>query len=60
MGAAPYTTTAQGLTSAPQVTVNRADKADRLPIRHPAVPAVHHRVSRLLDTDFPSNWHWKG
>ena len=58
MGAAPYATTAQGLTNgAPQVTVNRADKGDRLPIRH---PAVHHRVSRLLNTDFPSNWHWKG
>ena len=58
MGAAPYATTAQGLTnSATQVTVNRADKGDRLPIRH---PAVQHRVSRLLDTDFPSNWHWRG
>jgi len=58
MGAAPSATTAQGLTnSAPQFTVNRADKGDRLPIRR---PAVQHRVSRLLDTDFPSNWHWKG
>jgi len=59
MGAAPYVTTAQGLTnSAPQFTVNRRDKGDRLPMtRH---PAVQHRVSRLLDSDFPSNWDWKG
>ena len=59
MGAAPYVTTAQGLTnSAPQFTVNRRDKRDRLPVtRH---PAVQHRLSRLLDSDFPSNWDWKG
>jgi hypothetical protein len=59
MGAAPYATTAQELTnSAPQFTVNRLDKGDRLPMtRH---PAVHHRLSRLLDSDFPSNWNWKG
>ena len=59
MGAAPYVTRAQGLTnSAPQFTVNRLDKSDRLPLtRH---SAVQRRLSRLLDTDFPSNWHWKG
>jgi hypothetical protein len=58
MGAAPYVTTAQGLTnSGPQFTVNRLGKGDRLPMtRH---PAVQHRLSRLLDSDFPSNWHWK-
>jgi hypothetical protein len=69
MGAAPSSNvTAPGLVnSAPQFTVNRLSKGDRLPMtRNPAVrhdpnPAVRHdtrRLSRLLDNDFPSNWHW--
>jgi hypothetical protein len=59
MAAAPYVTTAQGLTNgAPQFTVNRLDKGDRMPMtRH---PTVQHRLSRSLDSDFPSNWQWKG
>jgi hypothetical protein len=59
MGAAPFVTTAQRVTDgAPQFTVDRLSKGDRLPItRH---PTGQHRLSRLLDSDFPSNWHWKG
>ena len=62
MGAAPYAATAPGLAnSAPQFTVNRLSKGDRLPLtRTAAVPHGGRRLSRLLDSDFPSNWHWKG
>jgi hypothetical protein len=61
MGAAPYGTSAPGLTnSAPEFTVNRLSKGDRLPMTPPAVQHGRSRLSRLLDSDFPSNWHWKG
>jgi len=61
MGAAPLSNvTAPGLmNSAPQFTVNRFSKGDRLPMtRAPAVRHDSRRLSRLLEDDFPSNWHW--
>jgi len=56
-GAAPLS--AEVTNSAPQFTVNRIGKGDRLPM--PRTPAVRHRkhhLSGLLEADFPSNWHW--
>jgi len=57
MGAAPLSNVAAPglLNSAPQFTVNRVSKGDRLPInRTPAVQHGSRRLSRLLDDDFPS------
>jgi hypothetical protein len=61
MGAAPLSNVAAPglMNSAPQFTVNRFGKGDRLPMtRTPAVRHDARRLSRLLDDDFPSNWHW--
>jgi hypothetical protein len=58
MGATPLSAPA-GLTNAPQFAVNRLDKGDRLPMtRAAAVRRGRHPLSRLLDSDFPSNWQW--
>jgi hypothetical protein len=58
MGAAPLSALPGVTNSAPQFTVNRISKGDRLPIiRTPAVPHGKRGLSRLLDADFPSNWH---
>ena len=59
MGAAPLSAPPGLTNSAPRFTVNRLSKGDRLAMTR--VPAVRHgqrRLSRLLDGDFPSNWHW--
>jgi hypothetical protein len=57
MGAAALSAPPGLTNSAPQFTVNRLSKGDRLPMTR--APAVRHgRLSRLLDGDFPSNWHW--
>jgi hypothetical protein len=59
MGAAPLSALPGVTNSAPQFTVNRISKGDRLPmIRTPAVHHAKRRLSRLLDADFPSNWNW--
>ena len=59
MGAAPLSARPEATNSAPQFTVNRISKGDRLPMmRAPAVRHGKHHLSRLLDADFPSNWHW--
>ena len=61
MGAAPLSNvTAPGLmNSAPQITLNRFGKGDRLPTtRTPAVRHDSRRLTRLLDDHFQSNWHW--
>jgi hypothetical protein len=52
MGAAPYVATATGLTnSAPQFTVNRFSKSDRLPMT--MTPAMRHGSRRLVDGGYP-------
>jgi hypothetical protein len=59
VGAAPLSALPGHTNNAPQFTVNRLGKGDRLPMM--GSPAVQHgkrRLSRLLDADFPSNWHW--
>jgi hypothetical protein len=59
MGAAPLSALPGLTNSAPQFTINQFSKGDRLPMMRTS--AVRHglrRLSRLLDEDFPSNWHW--
>jgi len=59
MGAAPLSAPPGLTNSAPQFTVNRFDKSDRLSMtRTPAVQHDRRRLSRLLNGNFPSNWHW--
>jgi len=58
-GATPLSALPGITNSAPQFTVNRFSKGDRLPMmRAPTVQHGKRRLSRLLDGDFPSNWHW--
>jgi hypothetical protein len=59
MGAAPLSALPGVANSAPQFTVNRINKGDRLPMmRAPAARHGKRHLSRLLEADFPSNWHW--
>ena len=63
IGAAPLSSvnaTPRLTNSAPQFTVNRFSKGNRLPMTKTL--AVRHggrRLSQLLDGDFLSNWHWR-
>jgi hypothetical protein len=59
VGAAPPSALPSLTNGAPQFTVNRLGKGDRLPMTRTA-PVRHGRrpASRLLDADFPSNWQW--
>jgi len=59
MGAAPLSALPEVTNGAQQFTVNRISKGDRLPVmKTPAARHGKHHLSRLLDSDFPSNWHW--